>query len=244
MKKHVFVAASNLIILLFFSWKSFAGGILTANGLCPAPSITGVSQTLNFTLQGGLTHPDGIITLVTGTCNMNGQPMPPVSVLSASGISIAANFSYSSTFFEGLLVRDFVAPLGKEIFQLQMEYPGPVGALTDATPGLCSISVSWRDPLLVPTPISGPGDVRLNTSVELDGTVTTAIYYHWTTTGACVIEGVSNEAKVTVRGGMVGVCSVQRQACNDQNECVHNSHILTVNKEAVVTPSYILLLKE
>ncbi len=244
MKKHDLIVAT-IVILLLLPWDSFAGGSLFGTGTCPAPLITGFTQILTFNLQGPTPPPNGIITVVTGTCSMNGQAMPPVSFLSTNTIKENVGFNYDLDAFAGLPITSFIGSSPSDQFELAMLYPGTYGSPTGANPGTCTINVSWTIPAPPSTELTGPGLIMINQTVELIGIVPYAYSYYWTATGVCSIVGAADQPSAYVRGDREGACTVSRRACNSLNDCVTNSqniYSVTYKLPVNLVPEYYLLL--
>lgn len=127
-------------------------------------------------------------------------------------------------------------------FTLSMRYPGDYGQPSGATPGTCQINVSWIEAAPESTEITGPTTVGVDQTIELDGTVSNATVYSWTTTQNCTIVGVANSTTVTVEGSQGGLCIVTRKACNSQNECATDVHDIMVVETGWMIPMYHLLL--
>lgn len=209
----------------------FAGGSLHGYDTCPVPSITGHTESLTFVLQGPTPPPGARITVVTGSCSVYGDF--PDTILIAGGIGVGVTSSYYTTAFEGLSPTI--------LFTLRMTYPGDYGEPSGATPGNCQIDVSWKNPAPQPTNISGPAEVERGKTISLDGSVTYASNYTWTTTDNCSLVGPTNLATVTVKGDTVGTCVITREACNNDSECVTDTHDITVTAQTWLIPIYYLL---
>ncbi len=166
--------------------------------------------------------------MVSGSCTVYGSF--PTTRLSANGIVVSLISSYYTAAFEG------ISPTSS--FILTMRYPGDYGEPSGATPGNCNINVSWTFPAPQPTEISGPTELEKDQTGELDGTVTYASNYTWTTTDNCSFVGFTDLATVTVKGDTVGTCIIIREACNNDDECVMDTHNISI-----VGPTYMVPIR-
>lgn len=232
MKKLFCSTIVSLLISPFLSGIAFAGGSLHGNDTCPVPSITGVTESLTFVLQGPTPPAGARITNVTGSCSVYGDFPDTTLIAGGRGVGITSSLYYTSVF----------ADLSPTIpFTLTMRYQGDYGEPSGATPGNCQIDVSWKNPAPQSTNISGATEVERGKTIELDGTVTYASNYTWTTTDKCSFVGDTNIATVTVKGDSVGTCVITREACNTYNECITDTYDITVTAQAWLIPIYYLL---
>ncbi|MFH2122437.1 MAG: flagellar protein FlhE [Pseudomonadota bacterium] len=107
-----------------------------------------------------------------------------------------------------------------------------------------SVTVNWTDSFPQPTEITGPSEVEVAQTIELNGTVNYATIYSWTTAGDCSIPDLTNAATATIRGDRSGFCTVTRVACDDQNKCTSDTHGINVTGQLVLTPILYLLLSK
>ncbi len=222
-----------ILIIPFVLRTAFAGGSLYGVDTCPVPGITGYTKSLTFTLQGTSPPPGARITVVTGSCTVYGD-FPDTTLVAGGRSTGITSFSYYTSVFTGL------SPTIS--FTLRMSYPGDYGNPSGATPGTCQINVSWIEAAPESTEITGPATVRVEQTIELDGTVANATVYNWSTTQNCTIVGTVNTTTVTVEGTQGGICTVTRNACNSQNECVTDTHDVMVIETGWMIPMYHLLL--
>ncbi len=106
------------------------------------------------------------------------------------------------------------------------------------------VTVNWTDTSPQPTEITGPSAVEVAQTIELNGAVTNATIYDWTTNGDCSIPDAANAVTATIRGDRNGSCTVTRVACNDQNQCTTDTHSVTVIGQLVLVPMLHLLLSK
>jgi len=127
---------------------------------------------------------------------------------------------------------------------IYFEVPG-TGTINPPMIGLNNtVTVNWTDTSPQPTEITGPSEVEVAQTIELNGTVINATTYTWSTNGDCSIPDAANAAKATIRGDRNGSCTVTRVACNDQNQCTTDTHSVTVTGQLVLVPMLHLLLSK
>ncbi len=170
--------------------------------------------------------------MVSGSCTVYGSF--PTTTLDAGGEITQVDNSYFTDAFMGLSPTTSFRPT--------MSFGGAYGEPSGATPGNCTIDVSWTFPAPAPTNILGPTEVEIGQTVELDGTVAYASNYNWTVSGGCSIFGSAILPISSIEGIQAGLCTVTREACNNDNECTTDSHDISVVGLAMMTPIRYLLL--
>jgi hypothetical protein len=222
----------NVFIFLLLPSLLPAAGSLFGTGTCPVPPITGFTDTLAFNLQGPTPPSNAEVTVVTGSCSVDGA-FPSTATLTAGETTVSVGYSYYSNSFQG------ISP--ESTFVLAMRFSGDYGEPTEATGGTCTINVSWDFPRPASTPITGPNEVSVHQSIVLDGEITHATSYSWSASGDCLLEGPIDQSTVIVRGTDEGSCEISREACDSEYYCVTNTHSITVGA-TLLTPIYLLLL--
>ena len=222
----------NFLVFLLLPSLLPAAGSLFGTGDCPVPGITGHIDTLAFDLQGPAPPSHAEVTVVTGSCSVDG-PFPSTATLTAGGTTVSVGYSYYSNSFQG------ISPYST--FVLAMSFGGEYGDPTEATGGTCTINVSWDFPRPPSAPITGPDRVMVHQTIELDGDTINATSFFWSASGDCLLEGSTNQSTVIVRGTNQGSCVISREACDSRNYCVTDTHSITV-RTPILTPIYLLLL--
>jgi hypothetical protein len=200
-------------------------------------SLEGRTYSVKFEPNGNI-PPGAIITEISWSWSyMNLRSDTEVFIGPVSGTIDISNFGSRTT-------DAFAGENPNQSIYIFFRVPG-TGTINPEMIGLRNmVTVNWTDSFPQPTEITGPSEVEVAQTIELNGAVNYATTYSWTTAGDCSLPDLTNAATATIRGDRNGFCRVTRVACNNQNQCTTDTHGINVTGQLVLTPVLYLLLSK